>query len=37
MDDKIWTLCAYRFNKAKEDMETAKIALNHGKYSQSVN
>ena len=37
MDDKIRALCAYRLNKAKEDLETARIALNHNKYSQSVN
>ncbi|MDW7650141.1 MAG: HEPN domain-containing protein [Bacillota bacterium] len=37
MDDKIRVLCAYRLNKAKEDLDTAKIALNHNKCSQSVN
>jgi uncharacterized protein (UPF0332 family) len=37
MDRKVSALSTYRFNKAKEDLETARIALNHKKYSQSVN
>lgn len=34
MGDKIRALCAYCLNKAKEDLDTARIALIHNKYSQ---
>jgi len=37
MDNQVSSLSAYRMKKAKEDLETAKIALRHNKYSQSVN
>lgn len=37
MDDKIKTLSEYRMGKAKEELQTAALNLEHDKISQSVN
>jgi len=37
MVDKIKTLSNYRMEKAKQDLETAKITFEHNKLAQSVN
>lgn len=37
MQDKITALSRYRFEKAKEDLETADITLQHDKFDQSIN
>ena len=37
MDDKKRTLSDYRLNKAKEELQTASLNLEHDKISQSVN
>lgn len=37
MDDKITALSNYRLDKAKEDLDTAKVNLENNKISQSVN
>ncbi len=37
MDDKIIALADYRLQKAKEDMETARVNIKHSKFSQSIN
>ena len=37
MDDKIRTLSEYRMGKAKEELQTAALNLDHDKISQSVN
>ncbi len=37
MDDKIIALADYRLQKAKEDMETARVNMKHSKFSQSIN
>ncbi len=37
MDDKIRTLSEYRLGKAKEELQTAALNLEHDKMSQSVN
>lgn len=37
MSDKIVTLSRYRLEKAKEDLESARINLEHGLYKASLN
>ncbi len=37
MPDKITSLSNYRLEKAKQDLETARITLEHNKLAQSVN
>jgi len=37
MDDKIRTLSNYRLQKAREDLEAARLTFQHQKLAQSVN
>lgn len=37
MDNKIRSLANYRMDKAKQDLETARITFEHNKLAQSVN